>query len=207
MLLGGPQGPGTIREHPYMSKVEPPVEQPVMEYGSVTLTIDHSRHTRMQEDGENALEHIFSNFSASEQLLKQIDYFANTTKEGQNLLRLPSVVAVLARFGEDPSTIWLYNPSTRLSNIILSTETYGDFCDEFGGIYEADAAILALATGMTLDCQAKGINTVLVPIVVGHDASRPTVISPAEVLADPMSDPIAKLAAQLVSQGEEAFAG
>lgn len=188
----------------HASRVEAPAASPTMEYGSVTLTIDHSRHTRMQEDGENALEHIFSNFNAAEQLLKQIDYFANVTKEGQNLTRLPDVINVLARYGNDPATIWLYNPSTRLTNIILSTETYGEFCDEFGGVYGADAAILALATGMTLDCQTKGLNTVLVPIVVGHDPERPQVISPAEVLADPASGPVAKLAAQLVTQDAQA---
>lgn len=185
-------------------RVDAPDEQPVMEYGSVTITIDHSRHTRMQEDGENALEHIFSNFSAHEQLLKQIDYFANTTLEGQNLLRLPSVLHTIAYFGPDTSTIWLYNPSTRLTNIILSTGTYGEFMDEYGGVYGADTAILALATGMTMDCQSKGISSVLVPIVVGHDPMRPQVISAEEAMKDPGSTDLVKLIAGLAAQKEAA---
>ena len=181
-------------------RVEQAPEAPSKEYGSVTLTIDHSRHTRMQEDGENALEHIFSNFSAAEQLLKQIDYFSNVSREGQNLTRLPSVIETISRFGDDPSTIWIYNPSTRLTNIILSTETYGEFCDAFGGIYEADAAILALGIGMVMDANSKGRDTVLIPVVVGNDPNRPQVLSPQEVLEDKSASPVARLAAQLVQQ-------
>lgn len=125
--------------------------QPLNEYASVTISIDHLAHDA-HPDGHVVVKNVWSTETAVESLLAQFAYF-----DDDAIIRRPGILSMIAQ-GEVKAAVFVYEVREGLTNVIVDSILWAECLEREKTVLAAHASLMTLAADLKRQAAAAGLN-------------------------------------------------